>query len=77
MLQSYQSVRLPAKLVKDIKKEAQAYLRSTPKHIEFLIKLGRAARDNPDLPIDFIRGCLEAKNEIDEGLGIPLEFEKR
>jgi hypothetical protein len=63
MLQSYQSVRLPTKLVSELKAESDAAMRSTPKQIEFLIQLARAARDNPDLPIDFIEGCLLAKNE--------------
>jgi len=74
MLQTYQAVRLPSKLIFDIKKESEANMRSVPKHIEYLIRLGRAARDNPDLPIDFIKGCLEAKDEIDAGLGVPFEL---
>jgi len=63
MLQSYQSVRLPTKLVSSLKAESETNMRSTPKQIEFLIQLARAARSNPDLPIDFIEGCLLAKNE--------------
>jgi len=70
MLSQYQAVRLPAKLVSNLKIESEAAMRSTPKHIEFLIQLARAARDNPDLPIDFIESCLEAKNEK----SIPFEF---
>jgi hypothetical protein len=76
MLSQYQSVRLPASLVSDLKAESDAAMRSTPKQIEFLIQLARAARDNPDLPIDFIESCMEAKNEIDAGLGIPFEFKR-
>jgi len=74
MLQEYQMVRLPKKLISEIKTETQVNMRSVPKHIEYLITLARAARDNPDLAIEFIENCLEAKREMDAGIpGVPWE----
>jgi len=70
--QTYQSIRLPAGLVSSLKKESEAAMRSMPKHTEFLLQLVRAARDNPDLPIDFIEGCLLARGEE----SVPFEFIK-
>ena len=74
MLQSFQAVRLPSKFVSDIKKESETSMRSIPKQIEYLVMLGRAVRDNPDLPADFIQGVLEGKREIDAGLALPFQF---
>ena len=74
MLQQYQSVRLPAKLVAKMKKEAEANMRSLPKHIEYMLRLVQAHRDNPDLPMEFIEGIFEAEREIAAGMVAPFEF---
>jgi len=76
MMQATQAVRLPSSLIAELKKESEAAMRSVPKHIEYMIQLARAARDNPDLPIDFIAGCLEAKRNVDAGNVVPFEFRK-
>ena len=72
--QEYTSVRLPTHVVEITKQRADAAMRSIPKQIEFELRLARAAADNPDLPIDFIAGCLEGMDEVDAGLATPFEF---
>ena len=68
-MEEVKSIRLPADLINAATKCAKASLRSTPKQIEYWVKLGKAAEDNPDLPIEFIVGSLKAKAEIENGLG--------
>jgi hypothetical protein len=48
------SVRISDELYEAARRTAKAEFRSIPRQIEFWAKLGRAAYDNPDLPIDFI-----------------------
>jgi hypothetical protein len=67
MLNKSTAVRLPTWLVEDVKKHADAQLRSVPKQIEYDLQFARAVRDNPDLPPDFIAGILEAKRDIAAG----------
>ena len=75
MLQEYQTVRLPKKFLMEIKKESDRNMRSLPKHLEFLARLGQAVRDNPDLPPGFVKDLLEAKDEIQAGAELtPFEF---
>ncbi len=69
-----QAVRLPLYMLEDVKKRADAEMRSVPKHIEYYYKLARCAMDNPDLPMEFIIGALEAKKEIDAGNVSLFEF---
>lgn len=52
------AVKLPDSLVKDARIAGKAMSRSTPKQIEYWAKVGRAAEDNPDLPIGFITDLL-------------------
>ncbi|MFO1428550.1 MAG: ParD-like family protein [Candidatus Competibacteraceae bacterium] len=61
------SVRISDELYEAAKRTAKAELRSIPQQIEFWAKLGRAAYDNPDLPIDFIRDILMARMEDPAG----------
>jgi hypothetical protein len=65
-----QAVRLPQSIIKDAKKIAAIEHRSVPKQIEHFYLLGKIASENSDLPMDFIKGVLEAKNEP----SIPFEF---
>jgi hypothetical protein len=61
------AVRLSDKIVKDVRIHAELCHRSVPKQIEFWVKVGKAAEDNPDLPYDFIKGILLAKEEVQRG----------
>ena len=57
------SVRVSDELYEGAKRASKIEFRSIPQQIEFWARLGRAADDNPDLPVDFIRDILMAKME--------------
>lgn len=51
-------VRIDETLYEQAKVEAQAEHRTIAGQIEFWAKLGRAALDNPDLPIEFVANAV-------------------
>jgi hypothetical protein len=61
------AVRLSDEIVRDAQKYASLSLRSVPKQIEYWYRLGKMADENPDLPLDFIKGVLEGKQEMEQG----------
>lgn len=61
------AVRLSCDLIKEASRYAKVNLRSLPKQIEYWAMLGRCAEDNPDLPLEFIKECLLAKEDIVQG----------
>jgi hypothetical protein len=73
-----ESMSTPIRISEDIysaaKKVAKAEFRSVPHQIEFWAKIGKCALDNPDLPIEFIKEILIAKNQ-DRSLAEPFIFE--
>lgn len=48
-------------LFESARRTAAAEFRTVPAQIAFWAKIGRAALDNPDLPVDFIKDILAAK----------------
>jgi hypothetical protein len=68
------AIRLPSPLVNEAKKLAAVHFRSVAKQIEYWTYLGKIADENPDLPASFIKGCIEAKGEIDNGNVSKFEF---
>lgn len=56
-------VRIDDLLYEDAKSSAKAECRTIAGQIEFWAKVGKAALDNPDLPVDFIRDLLIARAE--------------
>ena len=68
-------IRIDEMIYLDAKKVAKAECRSIPNQIEYWSKIGKCALDNPDLPIEFIRDVLIAKNS-DRLLAEPFVFEK-
>lgn len=56
-------VRIDDTLYGQARAQARAEHRTISGQIEFWAKIGRAALDNPDLPIDFIQDLLVAKSE--------------
>ena len=52
------SVRIDEALVEAARASAKAEFRSVQGQIEYWAKLGRAALDNPDLPVSFISESL-------------------
>lgn len=66
------SVRIDESLYGDAKVRAKAEFRTIPSQIEYWARVGRAALDNPDLPIEFVRDVLIARREESE----PFDFDK-
>lgn len=56
-------VRIDEALYEQAKVEAQAEHRTIAGQIEFWAKLGRAALDNPDLPIEFVANAVVSMAE--------------
>ncbi len=53
---------------------ARATKRSLSDQIKYAAYLGTIAADNPDLPLSFIEGILEAREELRAGLGQPYQW---
>jgi len=56
-------VRIDSDLYDQAKSHAHAERRTIAGQIEFWAIIGKAALDNPDLPIDFVRDLIVAKAE--------------
>jgi hypothetical protein len=56
-------VRIDDVLYEQARAQAQAERRTISGQIEFWAMVGKAALDNPDLPIDFVRELLIARTE--------------
>lgn len=65
------SIRINDEIYTAAKMTAKAECRSIANQIEFWAKVGKAALDNPDLPIEFIRDILISKNQ-DTALSEPF-----
>ena len=59
-------VRIEDALYENAKTHAKAECRTIAGQIEFWAKVGKAALDNPDLPVDFVRDLLIARAEARE-----------
>jgi hypothetical protein len=57
------SVRIPRDLYEQARADAAVEHRSIPGQIAFWAKVGRAALDNPDLPVSFIAEALASLAE--------------
>jgi hypothetical protein len=67
-------IRINDEIYKQAKMTAAAECRSVPNQIEFWVKIGKCALENPDLPIEFVRDLLISKNQ-DRELAEPFEFD--
>jgi hypothetical protein len=65
------SIRIDGALYESAKVRAKAEMRSVPQQVAYWAKLGRAALDNPDLPIEFVRDTLVALEEESEPFELP------
>lgn len=63
-------IRIDKALYETAKVRAKAEMRSIPQQVAYWAKVGKAALDNPDLPIEFVRDTLLALEEESE----PFEF---
>ena len=65
-------IRIDEVLYQEAKQAATAEHRTAPLQIQYWARIGKAALDNPDLPIDFIRDILIARSQPTE----PFEFKE-
>jgi hypothetical protein len=65
------SIRIDDALYENAKVRARAEMRSIPQQVAYWAKVGRAALDNPDLPIEFVRDTLLAMEEESEPFELP------
>ena len=61
------AVRLSEEIIDAAVVYAPLNSRSVPKQIEHWAKIGKIAEENPDLPYEFIKGTLEARDEMERG----------
>jgi hypothetical protein len=57
------AVRISAEMYNIAQMTAEGINRSTSGQLEYWARLGRAAENNPDLPIDFIKDILASKGQ--------------
>ena len=57
------SMRIDETLVNEARSAAKAEMRTVQAQVEFWAKVGRAALDNPDLPVSFIAESFAAMAE--------------
>ncbi len=67
-------IRINETIYNAAKKVAKAECRSIPHQIEFWVKIGKCALENPDLPTEFIKELLISKN-TDRSLAEPFVFQ--
>lgn len=60
-------VKLSDALINDARPYANAMHRSIPKQIEYWARLGKAAEENPDLPISMIQDMFVSLEEAKAG----------
>ncbi len=59
------AIRIDNELYEEAKRSAEAECRTVPLQVIYWAKIGKAALDNPDLPIEFIRDTLSARKQGD------------
>ncbi len=57
------SVRIDEELVTAARKAAQSEFRTLQGQLEYWARVGKAALDNPDLPVSFVAGALMSLQE--------------
>jgi len=68
------TVRIPEPLENKIRIKAKIEHRTVSEQIKKYISDAMLAEENPDLPLSFIKETLEAKAEIEAGLGTEYKF---
>ena len=65
------AIRIDDELYNEAKRSAEAECRTVPLQVAYWARIGRAALDNPDLPVEFIKDIIAAKKQ---GEFEPFEF---
>lgn len=68
------TLRLPDEIEKKIRIKAELEHRTISEQIKKYISDGILSEQYPDLPLSFVKETLEAKKEIELGLGKEYEF---
>jgi len=68
------TLRLPTEIEKKIRIKASLEHRTISEQIKKYISDGILSEQYPDLPLTFIKETMEAKQEIEEGLGKEYKF---
>ena len=69
------ALKLSDELVNAARPYAVAMHRSVTKQIEYWAQLGKAAEDNPDLPVGMIREILVSRQEAAAGMLSDFKFD--
>jgi len=69
------TLKLSDALIESARPYAAAMHRSIPKQIEYWARIGKAAEDNPDLPVGLIIDILVAIEEDRAGIGVEYRVE--
>lgn len=69
------AIKISEDLVTAAKPYAAAMQRSVTKQIEYWAKLGKAAEENPDLPVNMILDILVSMEEVKAGMLKEYSFE--
>lgn len=67
-------IRLSDLLVEEAGQYAEAIHRSTSEQIEYWARLGKAAEENPDLPINLLKQIIASSQEVDVGNILEYKF---
>ena len=68
------AVKLSDSLVQDAKSVSRIAKRTIPKQIEYWARLGKAAEENPDLPVPILQDMLVSIEEVKAGNLLPYKF---
>jgi hypothetical protein len=66
------TIKLSDELIAEARRYGDVYSRSAPKQIEYWSRIGKIAEENPDMPYNFIKDILIAKQEKP----VPFKFNK-
>ena len=61
-------------LLQTLRARANASKRTLSEQMKYFAHIGIVASDNPDLPMNFIKGVLEGIEESRAGLSVPYEW---
>ncbi|MGJ3495261.1 hypothetical protein PsalN5692_03774 (plasmid) [Piscirickettsia salmonis] len=69
---SSSAVKIDDRYIAQAKHLCEVYERSMTGQLNYLIKIGLLAQQNPDLPLSFLLDLLEAKGEVERGETTPF-----
>jgi hypothetical protein len=67
------AIRIDDKLYKQAESTARAESRTAPLQVQYWARIGKAALENPDLPVYFIKSILSSEGQESE----PFEFRRK